>query len=838
MPIEILPEGQPDWVEYSTTDGVLFLGLDPFWKTKTGKTQPNYAIMFRGGQGFFDKSINGGRDWTSILPSTQPSWFGDDSWDGYYYAERPYGTPSTESPPVASQLKYVAYSPNHVNSGEHYVLCTWMLADGGGISPSTHDVYITWLLYTTDDWVTHKWSMVRPYVLRALSDITNGTPTTLTYSDADDPEVYGTRLSNTKAALWTTGSGVPEGVYIITESSGTITEEDYTAGAVDEIMFNWQGDYLYFGSIYQDREVGGIKYFRARVYEWDVTGTTPSLTTYNSGDLPGHGSQSELANIGEGAAWHLTDSGFLCFKYWIRDGTGGASENVHHYLFYFDVNGNTWSTPYLYYDGLGNTVPRALDLCAVTVDDSNKMVVIEIDEWTWTGRGTTDWKCHEFMMVAGTWTRLDEDNFFNYLGTSYDYRITPAAACELSNSRVAFWITRWFISGATGGSRPRVYTYNTVLNTIAYDQPDSGPWPYTSLMDGDAASSIDEWDGLHVIGYNKMDNPSPAGLVYIRNIGNRIGSAADRLYYFDPDGTYPFDNYVVYSSTTEYDVVCLLTAYNQDGSATMIHAPWVLNGSYTIDVDVATVAERGPDEVFGKLPSGGASGHALSCSLDGTLIYIATTEWNAADDDTDLFCRLEYMTRQPDGQSGFVDFPANKDGHQWVSYADGFTLTNHNANAQYISLYPWEKETDGCLVLGLLYGVEFPSQPGQLHGVYPSGTWEYKDASGYTDPYRAVFYYNNKIYAMVTGSTALELWEEKSSIAGSGDDMQKVSNSSLTDSSVGIIADVDTRDGTIVVAGFAADPIVVGSLPPYSSWSDITLSHRIDKDVTGVVILL
>jgi hypothetical protein len=358
-------------------------------------------------------------------------------------------------------------------------------------------------------------------------------------------------------------------------------------------------------------------------------------------------------------------------------------------------------------------------------------------------------------------------------------------------------------------------------------------------MDGDAASSIDEWDGLHVIGYNKMDNPSPAGLVYIRNIGNRIGSAADRLYYFDPDGTYPFDNYVVYSSTTEYDVVCLLTAYNQDGSATMIHAPWVLNGSYTIDVDVATVAERGPDEVFGKLPSGGASGHALSCSLDGTLIYIATTEWNAADDDTDLFCRLEYMTRQPDGQSGFVDFPANKDGHQWVSYADGFTLTNHNANAQYISLYPWEKETDGCLVFGLLYGVEFPAWPDQLYGMSPTaGDWYYKGANGYTDPVRAVFNYNSKIYMLVETSTSLDLWEEKAVIADGGDDMQFISDTTLNNSAIGLIADVDTRDGTIVVAGIAADPIVVGSLPPYSSWSDITLSHRIDKDVTGVVILL
>lgn len=833
MPIEILPEGEPDWSIFSATTGILFLGIDPFWSSKA-----DFGILYRGGQGFLDRSVDDGQTWTSILPGTVPPWFGDDSWQDWYYSERPYGMPSGSAPAFATQLKYAAYSANHANSGEHYVLVTYTLPDGGGISPSTWDVHVCWILYTTDDWATHKWSMVKPYVYRAESVVTPGSPTTLTYSDADKPSVFATRLSDTKVAVWVNGTGVPQGVYIITESGGTLTEENFTSGAVDEIMFNRNGNYLYFGEIYQDRSVGGIEYYRARAYEWDVTTTTPSLTTYNSGDLPGIGSLTDFANTGYGAAWHLTDAGRLCFKYWVRNGTGASTETLRHYLFYFDVVGHTWSAPYLYYDGLGNTVPRQLDLCAMTVDDSNKMIVIEIDQWTWTGRGTEDWKCYEFMMIAGTWSRLDSTNFYNYLGTTYDWRITPAMVCELSGNRVSFWITRWFTSGVSGIAEARIYTYDTVSETITYHENPAGAWPATVPMSGDNVSSLDAYDRLHVIGYNKMDNPSPTDVVWLRHVLNRSGSTSDRMYRFDPSGTYSYDTYLVYSSEVEYDVVCLLTGYNADGSAEMIQAEWVLGGGlYTIDVAVVTVDEFGPDHVISRLPSG-AVGHQLACALDGERLWFGLSEWADSSDDSFLYCYLEYMTREPDGQVGILGYPIAGTGYQYMGYASGFSYADHLANLQYISLFPWALETDGVLVYGLPWAIEYPTWPDQLFGESPSaGQHYYWGASGFTDPVRAVLLYNSKVYAFLKTSTTLDLYEEKAVLGGAGNDMQLVSATTLNDASIGIIAAADGRDGAFVVTGVTDTIIVIVALPPWTSWSNLTLSHRIDRDVTGVVIL-
>jgi hypothetical protein len=310
------------------------------------------------------------------------------------------------------------------------------------------------------------------------------------------------------------------------------------------------------------------------------------------------------------------------------------------------------------------------------------------------------------------------------------------------------------------------------------------------------------------------------------------------MYWSEPDAQpLPWDEYMVYSSAVSYDVMCLLTGYNADGSATMIRAPWVLNGSYTIDASVLTVAARDTDMVISKLPSG-STGHQIACNLDGTYLFIATTEWYDSSDDADLLCRLEYMTREPDAQTGVLGYPASGVGRNWSGYSSSFALSDHNALNQYVSLFPWAKETDGVLAYGLPYGVQYPTWPDQIYGESPaSGNWYYWGSDTFTDPVRAVFLYNSKVYALLKTSTALQLWVEKDTLSDGGDDMQLIADTTLDDASVGIIAAVDGRDGTFVVCGVTDTKIVVAAAPPWTAWVNLTLSHRIDLDVTGVVVL-
>jgi len=53
-----------------------------------------------------------------------------------------------------------------------------------------------------------------------------------------------------------------------------------------------------------------------------------------------------------------------------------------------------------------------------------------------------------------------------------------------------------------------------------------------------------------------------------------------------------------------------------------------------------------------------------------------------------------------------------------------------------------------------------------------------------------------------------------------------------------VVMDMDYRDGTVVVAADVAGSIIVTlCASPYSSWSDITLSHLNDRGVTGILVL-
>ena len=50
--------------------------------------------------------------------------------------------------------------------------------------------------------------------------------------------------------------------------------------------------------------------------------------------------------------------------------------------------------------------------------------------------------------------------------------------------------------------------------------------------------------------------------------------------------------------------------------------------------------------------------------------------------------------------------------------------------------------------------------------------------------------------------------------------------------------DVDIRDGTMVLANKVADLLMVfDSHPHYTVWYNLTLSHRNDRGVTGLVVL-
>jgi hypothetical protein len=113
-----------------------------------------------------------------------------------------------------------------------------------------------------------------------------------------------------------------------------------------------------------------------------------------------------------------------------------------------------------------------------------------------------------------------------------------------------------------------------------------------------------------------------------------------------------------------------------------------------------------------------------------------------------------------------------------------------------------------------------------LNGADVTG-WSLADAA-------ALLLYSSTLYVIKDTGSACHLWEYNDT----PDDWTLVGGPISLDSVNHDCLDVDNASGDIVVAGRVADLIMVVSAPsPYTSWSNLTFSHRNDRGVTGLLVL-
>lgn len=815
MPVEILPEGNPDWIEYSAKAGILFLDIDPFWKTKTGG-DPNLATMYRGGLGFFDQSTDGGRTWSTIVPSTDPPWFtgGENMWDSVYNKFEPMPRPANGAPsydnqitaPTPSLLRYQSYSGSSARTGEHVVLCAYNVADAAGYlnqGDSDNELELGWVLYTFDDWATHGWHQILLGVDRGISPHSQGTLTNIR-SDATNivEGPHTVKVGTGKfAVLWKVGTTVH--CTNVSESGGVFSVDGTASqsGAVlfDTEIFSDSAGHVYCGSIeYEDD--GGDRRYKAHVSEWDCSGATPSfVATVDSAFLPDYTPSSSNTFAFASFPFYLTPSGRLAFIYGVWDNdTLGASNPRKWYWFYYNTSSDTFSSTTEFYNGTADTddIPWGIDISCVAIDGGNKVAVSYIENLNWAGRGEDDYFGSTFIFTVGTWTKADNDEWLNELDSTPDYNVGIFNSKEWSGNRFGFYPS---INSVV--REARMYTYTTSPDTLTY-------LPNSETFDnGDRGGRCMREDPADVIGY----------------VGDNMHWSDDTIF---PDNS-------VEISDDRADV----RAGFGDASQYIQVSDSYFSTTWKIDVWVITVPPKRPDDMFSRYHIS-----SLAYDADGNYVFLTGHDYffttGGPDDmetNSDRFQRNP--SHLPANSIGYLDNFAT--GWQWTSWDDSYTKAQLDAGDTYVGNRAWFGETNGILFYGKLYGISDPTQPAQCWGWESSGGWfEIWNVSAFTDPCRWFIDISNRLYAVAEAGSGLKLYEAKATMVDDGNNMIFVSNVSLDDANHGNIMALDGQNDSIVVAGGSADLImVVVAAPPWTSWLNLTFSHRNDRGITGMVVM-
>ena len=812
MPIEILPPGENQWFETNPQNNILFMVEDPFWKTKTGSISPADAILYRGGQGFLERSTDGGVTWKSIRPGTNPPWFpAGNMWANVYQPFEPIPRPANGAPsydnyidaPVASALTYHGYSSSTARSGEHVVLATYTYPNSSGYLDQgdfNNELSVAWVLSTFDDWATHDWQQVI-----CDMDLGKGTPT----SSAGE-NVY----TNTGAVTWVdaikTGAsqfavfyrtGTTVYCTMITESGGTLTKQNTAsqAGGIYNAILSADGDgNVYLGWVNSVTDGGGVHRYFAEVDKWDCSGTTPSyVARYTSSYLPDFNSTNQF---GSGYCFYLTPSGRLAFIHYIYDPqTPNSNDDRKWHWFYFDIATNTYSTAYEFLNGTaGSGVPWGINVACKAIDGGNKCAFNYIENLNWTNRLQDDYFGYTFIMEIGTWTQLDKTQWLDEVDASLTFSQSPEASKLWSDNRWCFYHT----IGSTGINAYMFYydaVYDT-LNRIPYSEPSDN---------GDSAFS----NGQRCI------REDPADI---------IGFCGQHMHWSD-DVVFP-SNSVRISNPQVDSIYCGFG----DLSRYIRIAYSFSNPNYLLNAYIVTIPPKPPDDIFSRF------GHNPSIAYrpDGNMVYICLPSYTSGVDG--MAHVMDRLVREPNGQTKRVDYLDDYTDWYWGDWDYEFTKAEYLAGDTKVGVMPWVDEApDGILFFGLLYGVTDPSQPGQIWGYSTAqGGFDIWTVNAFTDPCRAIVDIGGRLYAVAESVTGLKLYEAKAVLVDDGANMIYVSDVPLDDADHANVMDVDTLDNTIAIAAGSADVnMVVIAPPPWTSWTDVTLNHRVDRGVTGLIVL-
>ncbi len=814
MPINILPEGEPDWIEFNLQPNILFMAVDPWWKIKTG-IDPDNARVYRGGAGFFERSDDGGKTWASILPGTPPPWFpaGREVWNQSYSEREPVPRPATAAPsydnyvtaPTAAQLTYHSYSGSAARTDEHVVLATYTLDDAAGElngTPGdfTNELSVSWLLYTFDDWVTHEWNQLLMNTWQGDSIPSEGSETAVHSETRGSLFEAAIRTGNNLFAVFNLrNNGIldPDELYchMISESGGTFSVD----GSASDVADRW--NHVFAGSDLTLWEYQGHVYMAGHttvapvadddfydVSEWDCSGSTPSLVGTTRLLLPTF--YPPDATFQSGQSFYMTPSGRLAFTLKV-DGGG----QIDWYWFYYDSNTTAFSTLHRFWSGTSSQVPNQIDITAQAIDGSNKCAIAMLEQW-----GADDYFGYTFIMTIGDWTQIGKEQYLEDLGATSPHGIGK------QNSKL--WDGgRWaFVPQINGnGGFFRVYTYDAVMNTLTYipNVPDI---------------------------YTQSDVINRGGFCLPQEPVSNIGFCGNNMHWVDKD-VFPSGSVEI----SNPDRTGVVAGFGDLSRYVRLFTEFE-DPNFIIKCSVVTVPPKPPDDMFSRF------GHESSVSYtpDGNNVFVILPTFDGVAED-DMVHYADNLEREPahlgTGKIGYqTDFGT---GWFWLAY-DNFTKVQLNNLLTFAGVNPWWDEgVDGILVFGLLDGVSSPTQPGQIEGWSTAqGIFDIWSVSLFTDPCRAVIDISSRIYAVAEATTVIKLYEAKAVLVDDGANMIYVSDSILDTANYGRIMDVDNIDDTIVVAGGAADLImVVGASPPWTTWNNITLSHRNDRGVTSLVIM-
>jgi hypothetical protein len=239
----------------------------------------------------------------------------------------------------------------------------------------------------------------------------------------------------------------------------------------------------------------------------------------------------------------------------------------------------------------------------------------------------------------------------------------------------------------------------------------------------------------------------------------------------------------------------------------------------------------------------------MSFTSDGEVLWIPTVDRDESFgvlSPTNFEIRVDEVYRDADGEAGLLSYTdwgiqgQTPDYWRLNTFAQNLTRAQALAKDFFINLDPWPYDSAGIILWGKLFNINPPYQLRVYYNISAGSASRYSIwyQAGFLDPVHAVVYYDERIFAVIKTSTGAELWvSDYPPYAGTGNEMNYLSDCILD--SIGFSAmDVDERDGTIVVAHEEADLLMIAATPvPHTVWYNLTLSHRNDRGVTGLIVL-
>ncbi len=808
MPIEILPEGEPDWIEYSTTPDLKFLGIDPYWKAKQGTTDPAFAILYRGGANRLDRSVNGGRAWSSILGSitTPPPFYRIEDME-WFTSTPPAPRPAILTGPIASQLTFEHYSGNPSNSGEHAVLCSYETADGNVISPSDDVVplHTMWILYTVDDWSTHGWTQILENVGWNDRDITQGSWLeahylgTSSYVFRDIVRINATDCvaiseRETSANVFTVNVvklRLAGGVFSVLGQASQANTFPYGP------VYYYDGD-IYFSRVFPVSDASAPYEFYFEVDSWDVSGDTPSYNGRDTSSVLTDSTTDSGTKFASGQSFGLTDAGKLLLQY----GLTGGGDTQFTYLT-FDTTTSIFGTPDVFYLGLSADVPLGISLACANLG-GDKVIVSVLEEHA--GSGAGDFYGYAFVMTAGTWVVPDTgQKWLEALSASAQHGLEMGRGCKLWSDDRFGWVV--YTNPAGPNWRWRYAYYDDVLDTVTLIPYGGGIGDNGEASNGGRAFQADSVDDF--------------------------AFAGNEIMWSDPDD---FEYKAVVQSATLTSPYCAMAGDFTEYACGRVRQFTGGSGfGYYVEISLGEVGPKYSDYFFNRRAIG-----PMAWTLDGEKLYIPLKEmYNWADVGSGYRweTHADRLERKGDGS---VDYDTGFAGLLWISWESDGVYDSDVPDNYYLGCRAWPKYTNGVIFFGKIYGISSPAWPHQIWGYSISNGWaDIWNADSFTEPVRGVVYTNGKLYAVTMGASFGKFYgETPGADETGGDDMAYIADVTILDDPGLACIDADDNDYSIAIAGRVADLVmVVLSAAPYTSWSNITFSHKNDRGVTGLIVL-